>query len=159
MSDPLWPHGLQPTRLLCLWSFPGKNTGVVAISFSRGSSWPRDQIHIVCVSCIGSRFFTTLPPGKKPLALRCRCSVAQLCPTLCNPMDCSTPGFPVHHQPPDSTLTHVRCIGNTIQPFHPLLSPSLPTFNLSQNQGLFQWVSSSPEYWSFSFSSLWACLT
>ena len=70
-------------------------------------------------------------------------SVAQSCPTLCDPMDCSTPGLPVHHQLPEFTQTHVHWVGDAIQPSHPLLSPSPPAFNLSQHQGLFQWVSSS----------------
>ena len=70
------------------------------------------------------------------------CSVAQLCPTLCDPMDCSMPGFPVHHQIPEPTQTHVHRVGDAIQPSHPLSSPSPPTFNFSQHQGLFQWVSS-----------------
>ena len=65
-------------------------------------------------------------------------SVIQLCPSLCNPINCSTPGLPVHHQLPESTQTHVHCIGDAIQPSHPLLSPSPPAFNLSQHQGLFQ---------------------
>ena len=71
------------------------------------------------------------------------CSVPQACPTLCDPMDCSTPGFPVHHQFLEPTQTHVHCIGDAIQPSHPLLSPSPPAFNLSQHQGFFQWVGSS----------------
>ena len=70
------------------------------------------------------------------------CSVAQSCPTLCDPMNRSTPGLPVHHQPPESTQTHVHQDGDAIQPSHPLSSPS-PALNLSQHQGLFQWVSSS----------------
>ena len=70
-------------------------------------------------------------------------SVAQLCPTLCNPMDCSMPGFPVHHQLPEPTQTHVHRVSDAIQPSHPLSSPSPPAFNLSQHQGLFKWVSSS----------------
>ena len=65
-------------------------------------------------------------------------SVIQSCPTLCNPMDCSTPGLLVHHQLPELTLTHVHRVSDAIQPSHPLLSPSPPTFNLSQHQGLFQ---------------------
>ena len=69
-------------------------------------------------------------------------SSAQSCPTLCNPMDCSTPGLPVHHQLPEFTQTHVHWVGDAIQPSHPLSSPSPPTFNLPQHQGLFQWVSS-----------------
>ena len=82
-------------------------------------------------------------------------SVAQPCPTLCDPMDCSMPGFPVHHQLPEFTQTDVHGVGDAIQPSHPLLSPSPPTFNLSQHQGLFKWVSSLHQvakYWSFSFN-------
>ena len=70
------------------------------------------------------------------------CSVAQLSLTLCDPMDCSTPGFPVHHHLPELAQTHVQQVGDTIQPSHPLLFPS-SVFNLSQHQGLFKWVSSS----------------
>ena len=61
---------------------------------------------------------------------------------LCNPMDCSMPGLPVHHQLPEFTQTHVHWVSDAIQPSHPLSSPSPPTFNLSQHQGLFKWVSS-----------------
>ena len=68
-------------------------------------------------------------------------SVAQSCLTLCDPMDRSTPGFPVHHQLLELTQTHVHPVGDAIQPSHPLSSPSPPAFNLSQNQGLFQWIS------------------
>ena len=70
-------------------------------------------------------------------------SVAQSCPTLCDPMNRSTPSLPVHHQLPESTQTHVHWVGDAIQPSHPLSSPSPPALNLSQHQGLFQWVSSS----------------
>ena len=70
-------------------------------------------------------------------------SVAQLCLTLLDPIDCSTPGFPVHHQLLELAQTHVRRVSDVIQPSHPLSSPFLPAFNLSQHQGLFQWVSSS----------------
>ena len=69
-------------------------------------------------------------------------SVTQLCPTFCDPMGCSMPGLPVHHQLPEFTQTQVHWISNTIQPSHPLPSPSPPAFNLFQHQGLFQWVSS-----------------
>ena len=82
-------------------------------------------------------------------------SVAQSSLTLCDPMDCSTLGFPVHQQCPEPVQTHVRCIGDAIQPSHPLSSPSPPAFNLSSIR-----VFSSesvlhirrPNYWSFSFS-------
>ena len=70
-------------------------------------------------------------------------SVAQSCPTLWDPMDCSTPGFPVYHRLPKLAQTHVHRLGDTIQPSHHLSSPSPPAFNLSQHQGLSQWVSSS----------------
>ena len=65
-------------------------------------------------------------------------SVAQSRPALCNPMDCSTPGFPVHHQLPELTQTHVHRVSDAIQPFHPPSFPSPPAFNLSQHQGLFK---------------------
>ena len=70
-------------------------------------------------------------------------SVTQSCLTLCDPMNCSTPGLPVHHQLPGSTQTHVHWVGDAIQPFHPLSSSSPPVLNLSQHQGLSKWVSSS----------------
>ena len=76
-----------------------------------------------------------------PLSLQFS-SVAQSCPSLCDPMNRSTPGLPVHHQLPEFTQTHVHRVSDAIQPIHPLLSPS-PTFNLSQHQGFFKWVSSS----------------
>jgi len=70
-------------------------------------------------------------------------SVAQLCLTLCNPMDCSMPGFHVLHQLPELAQTHVHQVGDAIQPPYPLSSPSLPAFNLSQHHDLFQWNISS----------------
>ena len=70
-------------------------------------------------------------------------SVAQSCLTLCDPMDCSMPGLPLHHQFPESTETHVHWVSNAIQPSHPLPSPSSPALNFPQHQGLFKWVRSS----------------
>ena len=82
-------------------------------------------------------------------------TVAQSCPTLCDPMDCSMPGFPVHHQFLEFTQINVHWVSDAMQPSHPLLSPSPPTFNLSQlrvfsNESVLhiRW----PKYWSFSFS-------
>ena len=69
-------------------------------------------------------------------------SVAQLCPTFCDPMNCSVPGLPVHHHLPEFTPTHVHRVSDAIQPSHPL-SPCSSIFNLSQWQSLFQWVSCS----------------
>ena len=66
------------------------------------------------------------------------------CLTLCDPMDCSTPAFPVLHQLPELAQTHVQWVSDAIQPSHPLLPPSPPVLSLSQNQGLLQWVGSSP---------------
>ena len=82
-------------------------------------------------------------------------SVAQSCPTLCNPMNCSTPGLPVHHQLPEFTQSHVHRVSDAIQPSHPLSSPSPPAPSPPQHQSLskestlrMRW----PKYWSFSFS-------
>ena len=73
-----------------------------------------------------------------------------------DPMDCSIPGFPVHHQLPELAQTHVHRVGDAIQPSHHLPSPSPSAFNLSQHQGIFKWVSSLairwPKYWRFNFS-------
>ena len=85
----------------------------------------------------------------------CYCSVTQSCPTLCDPMYCSTRGLPVLHQLWEFTQTHIHRVGDAFQPSHPLSSPSPPIFNLSQHQGLsnesvlhIRW----PKYRSFSFS-------
>ena len=108
---------------------------------------------------LAGRFFTTEPPGTPPtpnvlpvilyksphsndslsswMLDTCQfSSIAQSCLTLCDPMDCSTPGFPVHHQLPEFTQTHVYRVSDAIQLSHPLLSPSPPALNLSQHQGL-----------------------
>ena len=86
-------------------------------------------------------------------------SVTQSCPTLCDPMNHSRPGFPVHHQLPGFTQTHAHWVGDAIQPSHPLSFPSPPIFNLSQHQGFFFFFSNEsvlhtrwPKYLSFSFN-------
>ena len=83
-------------------------------------------------------------PGIEPTFLQFS-SVTQSCLTLCNPMNCSTPGLPIHHQHPEFTQTHVHRVSDAIQPSHPLSCPSPPIFNLSWHQDLFQWVNSSDE--------------
>ena len=127
----------------------------VAIPFCRESSQPRGQ---TCISCIAGRFYhwatiivilCYFQVYNTVIQSFCRfssvqfSSVAQSCLTLWDPMNRSTPGLPVHHHLPEFTQTHVHWVSNAIQPSHPLLSPSLPAFNLSQSQGLFQGVSSS----------------
>ena len=83
-------------------------------------------------------YYQTINQIKEVECLNQFSSVAQSCPTLCDPVNCSTPGLPVHHQLPEFTQTHVHQVGDAIQPSHPLSSPSPLTFNLSQHQGLFQ---------------------
>ena len=102
-------------RFLCPRDSPGKNTGV------------------------GCHFLLQC------MKVKSESEVAQLCPTLRNPMDCSPPGFPVHHQLTELAQTHVHWVGDAIQPSHPLSSPPPFAFNLSQHQGLFKWVSSSQQ--------------
>ena len=79
---------------------------------------------------------------RKPHDCGCCCSFAKSCPTLCNPMKCRMPGFPVLHYLPEFAQTHVHWVSDAIQPSHPLSSPSPLALNLSQNQDLFQWVGS-----------------
>ena len=87
---------------------------------------------------------TSMPFTKfQPKTIHCCCySSAKLCQTLCDPMDCSTPAFPVLHYLPEFAQTHVHWVGDAIQPSHSLSSPSPPDLNLSQHQGLFQWINS-----------------
>ena len=126
----------------------------LTIPFSRGSFPPRDQTQ---VSCTAGRFFTIWATWNK-LIMTCLyyygiiqsssvqfTSVAQSCPTPWDPVNCSTPGLPVHHQLPELIQTHVHWVSEAIQPDHPLSSPSPPAPNPSQHQSLFQWVNSSHE--------------
>ena len=137
VSAPLWPHGLQHPRLPCPSPIPR------AYSNSCPSSqWCHPTISSSVIpfsSCLQS-----FPAsGSFPMSSSHQfSSVTQSCPTLCDPMNRSTPGLPVHHQLPESTQTHVRCVSDAIQPSHPLSSPSPPALSLSQHQGLFKWVSS-----------------
>ena len=106
--------------------------------------------------CLLSFFPLALAPSQIfPFVSSQFSSVTQLCPILCDPMDCSRPGFPVHHQFLELAQTHVHWFSDAIQPYHPLSSSSPPAFNLSQHQGFssesvlsIRW----PKYWSFSFS-------
>ena len=111
---------------------------------------PTSQVSSHGESCWGSTLYLfykavisihEVPPSSPNLVQFS--SVTHSCPTLCHPMDCSTWCLPVHHQLPELTQNHVHWVSDAIQPSHPLSSLSPPTFNLSQHQGLFKWVSSS----------------
>ena len=117
----------------------------VAISFSSRSSQPRDWIWCLLSLLHWQADSIPLSHLGSPIPSVQFSSVAQSWPTLCDPMNLSMPGLPVHHKLPEFTQTHAHQVGDVIQPYHPLLSPSPPAPNPSQDQGLFQWVNSSHE--------------
>ena len=124
------------------WNFPGKNTGVGCCALLQGIFQTQGlNLHLLHWQA-GS--LPLVQPEKSKTGFQFS-SVAQSCPTLCDPMNCSTLGFPVHHQLPEFTQTNVYRVSDAIQPSHPLSSPSPPAPNPSQHQGLFQWVNSSHE--------------
>ena len=118
----------------------------LSLGFSRQGYWsrlpcspPRDRIRASCSSCTTGSFFATEPAGEPGTYVSVQfSSVAQSCPTLCDPMNRSTPGLPVHHQLPEFTQTHIHPVSDAIQPSHPLSSPSPPAPNPAQHQSLFQ---------------------
>ena len=131
---------------------PGKpkNTGVVSPSLLQGI-FPTQKSNQGFLYC--RQILYHLSYQGRPIFINQFRLVTQSCLTLCNPMDCSMPGFPVHHQFPELAQTHVHWVSDGIQPSHPLSSPS--AFNLSQHQGLFPWVTSlhwGPKYCSFSIN-------
>ena len=148
MSDSLWPHGLQHSRIPCLslslgvcsnscplsqWCHPTSSSSVAPFSWCLQSS---PVLGSFPMSCLSSVQFT------------------QSCPTICNPMNRSTPGLTVHHQLLEFTQSNIHWVDDAIQPSHPLSSPSPPAPNPSQHQGLFQWVNSSHEVAKVSESQL-----
>ena len=165
MSDSLPPHESQHTRPPCpspapkvhpnscpssRWCHPTISSSVVPFSscpqsLPASESFPMSQLF----AWGGQRWICTYPAFYWVCLYRSAfstwvqtfssSSVAQSRLTLCNPMDC---GFPFHHQLPEPTQTHVHHVSDGIQPSHHLLSPSPPAFNLSQHQGLIQWVGS-----------------
>ena len=138
-------HG---TRTHCIWGFRSSHNCVM---------WFGGYLMVTGNHKVLNRSWTCFQP---PLWGRCAqhgllccvadfsvqfSSVAQLCPTLCNPMNRSTPGLPVHHHLPEFTQTHIHRVSVAIQPSHPQSSPSPPACSPSQHQSLFQWVNSSHE--------------
>ena len=120
-------------RLLCPWGFSRQEywSGCLlqGIFLTQGSN-----LHL-----LHCRQILCCPKPPNSLSVQVSCSVMS---NSCNRMDCSTPGFPVHHQLPEPTQTHLHPVSDAIQLFHPLSSPSPPALNLSQHQSLFQGVSS-----------------
>ena len=108
------------------------------ISNSLPSLWPGCSVHGI----LQQEYWRGLPFASPLYTIVQFSSASQSCPTLCDPLDCSTPGLPVHQKLPKFTQTHVHGIGDAIQLSHSLSLSSPPTLNLSQQQDLFQWVSS-----------------
>ena len=174
MSDSLWPHGLQHVRLPCpslsrsvcsnscllnWWCHSTISFSVISFSscpqaFQASGPFPMSQLFHNRWPKYSSNFLYSnrkLVTNEKWKAVQLLIedyqfsSVAQSCPTLYDPMNRSTSGLPVHHQLPEFTKTHFHQVGDTIQPSHPLSSPSPPVPNPSQHQSVFQWVNSSHE--------------
>ena len=125
-------QSIRLQRVRHKWMTELKNNMVTVFVFGESTNWP-----MMCQAGIVS-IVTALPSVQFS-------SVAQSCPTLCDPMNGSTPGLPVHHQLLEFTQTHVHRVSDAIQLSHPLSSPSPPAPNPSQHQSLFQWVNSSHE--------------
>ena len=141
LSD--WAH--RAPKIPCFLLIKLHESEGVSRSLMSSSLWPRGPWP--------TRFLSSWNSPEKNIGVGCHfllqmhqfSSVAQLCLTLWNPMNRSTPGLPVHHQLPEFTQTHVQQFADAIQPSHLLSSPSPPSPDPSQHQGLFQWVNSSHE--------------
>ena len=125
----------NPLQYSCLGS-PGKKEPE-GLQSCKESGTPSDRTRMLHAVARGEGVPWT-PDHPVSLMLHQFSSVTQSCPTLCNPMNRSTPGLPVHHRLPESTQTHVHRVSDAIQPSHPLSSPSPPALSLSQHQGLFK---------------------
>ena len=129
------PMDCSPPGSFVLGDSPGKNTGIRSHSLLQGI-FLTQGLNPGLLHC--RQILYHLSHQGNPASSVQFSSVAQLCPTLCNPMDCIMPGFLVHHQLPELTQTHVHQVGDAVQPSRPLSSPSPPAFNHSQHQGLFK---------------------
>ena len=151
MSDSFQPYGLQPARLLCPWDSPGKNG--VGCHFLLQDLLRRYFIWKMYCRGWGVEDYSsveTTPTKAVSFSL-----VSQSCLTLCDPMDCSMPGFPVHYQLPELAQTPLHQVSDSIQSSHPLSSPYPPAFNhlsirVFPNESVL--CIRGPKYWSFSFS-------
>ena len=123
-----WKWKVKAKSLSCVWPSATPWTAVFQAPLSMGFS--------------RQEYWSGVPLPSPKIHAQFSSVVSQSCPTLCNPMNLSTPGLPVHHQLPELTQTHVHWVSDVIQPSHPLLSPSPPAPNPSQHQSLFQWVNS-----------------
>ena len=131
-----------PCQASLLWGSPGKNTGVGCHAFLQGIFLTQgSNLCLLHLPTLAGRFFTTEPPVSVQFS-----SGTQSCLSLCDPMNYSRSGLPVHHQLPEFTQTHVHRVGDAIQPSHLLSSPSPPALSPSQHQGLFRWASSSVDW-------------
>ena len=128
-----WLILCDPMHLYSPWNSPGQNTAVGSLYLPQGIV-PSQGTNPGLLHC--RRILHQLRHKGSPSVQFS--SVAQSCPTLCDPMNRSTPGLPVHHQLPEFTQTHVHQVSDAIQPSHPLSPPSPPAPNPSQHQGLFQ---------------------
>ena len=132
-----WASWMTPLSLRCLIF------SSMQIQRQTKQYYPNINVsHICSLKFSSSHIFES---GRKQKNIFQFSSVAQSCPTLCDPMNCSTPGLPVHHQLPEFTQIHIHWVSDAILPSHPLSSPSPPAPNPSQHQSLFQWVNSSHE--------------
>ena len=141
MSDSLWPHGLYSP-----WNSPGQNIGVCSLSLLQGI-FPSQGLNPHLPLCKGIlyqlsyyMYLYVCVCVHVYIHTCCFCSVTQLRPPFCELVDCSIPGLPSPHHLPEFVQIHVHCIGDAIQPSHPLMPSSPSALNLSQHQELFQWI-------------------
>ena len=132
----VWGASSTSSFFFVNWSFYLIYTGLILYSFPLDSWNKSNDVSVISAMYLNLRYAYIIESVQFS-------SVTQLCPTLCNPMGCNIPGFPVHHQLPELVQTQVHQVSDAIQPSQPLSSPSPPAFNFSQHQGLFQWVHSS----------------
>ena len=144
-------------KLFLIWPLIEKNlptTGIEEILLPFLRSWYDTYLKLLFPSCWWKELEIFFNLWQSRFDGHC-CSVAKFCLTLCDPMDCRMPGFPVLRYFPEFAQTHVHWVGDATQPSHPVSPPSPSFLNLFQHPSFFQWIGSSQQvakYWSFSFS-------